>query len=73
MVSRGMKSSWMKMECSVELICGDSAMTSCNDGKCINGGDREMQQRFFSRTLVLIRGDLHREVTTDNASVPPNL
>ena len=55
------------------MISGDSAMTSCNDWKCINGGEREMQQRFFSRTLVLIRGDFHKEVVTDNASVPPNL
>lgn len=70
-VSRGMKSSWTIMECRVEIICGDSALTSCNMGRPINGGDKEIQQRFFSKTLVLIRGDFHKEAVTDNASVPP--
>lgn len=72
MDSRGMKSSCIIIECRVELICGNSVITSCNVGNFISGGDKEMQQRFFSRTLVLIRGDFHREAVTDSASVPPN-
>lgn len=72
MVRRGMKSSCIIIECKVEQIFGDSAMTSCKEGRMINGGDKVMQQRFFSRTPVLIRGEFHREAVTDNASVPPN-
>jgi hypothetical protein len=68
-----MKSSFTTIECRVELICGDSVITSCSNGNVINGGDKETQQRFFSRMLVLIGDDFHREVVTDNASVPPNL
>ena len=46
-------------------------MTSCKVGRMINGGDKVMQQRFFSKTLVLIRDEFHKEAVTDNASVPP--
>lgn len=59
------------MECRVEAICGDSALTSCNMVRLINGGDKVIQQRFFSKTLEVTRGDFHREAVTDKASVPP--
>ena len=41
-------------------------------GIVIKGNDRVIQQRFFSRMLVLIRGDFHKEAVTDSARVPPN-
>lgn len=45
--------------------------TSRNEGKQISGGDKVMQQRFFSRTLASIRGSFQSEAVTDKASIPP--
>ena len=59
---------WLQWSEEWDLICGISSITSCKTGKLINGADKLMQHRFFSRMLALIKPCFHSDAVTDNAS-----